>query len=80
MSDFVFLFRSSEAAQAEHGGPQKSGGAKWKATERRLRRLERDGLACSTGRQRGGEGSFEAATYFALDAAPAMDTNHGQRV
>lgn len=35
----------SEAAQAEHGAPQKAGSAPWKRTERRLRTLVRDELA-----------------------------------
>lgn len=61
----------AQAAQAEHGSPQKPGGAAFKRTERRLRRLVRDGLAVS---RSGGAGSFTAATYYAADA---MDTPHG---
>lgn len=57
----------SEAAQAEHGSPQKAGSAKWKRTERRLRSLVRDGLAEHHGRDAiGGEGRYSS-----------MDTPHG---
>jgi hypothetical protein len=57
----------SEAAQAEHGGPQSSGNAKWKKTERRLRALVNSGHARHEPRVMvGGEGR-----YF------SMDTLHG---
>lgn len=53
----------SDAAQAEHGSPQKTGSASWKRTERRLRALVRDGHATHQKQAAvGGE-----ARYFAVD-------------
>jgi len=61
----------SDAAQAEHGSPQKPGSAPWKRTERRLRRLVQDNLATHLPQQiRGTEGRYFAA------AAP-VDTPRG---
>lgn len=63
----------SEAAQAEHGSPQKSGGAKWKATERRLRRLDRDDLARYEPRGHGDAGQLTAGRYYATDVPATLD-------
>ena len=74
---------ASEAAHAEHAAPQKSGGAAWKKTERRLRRLVADGYARVDARQRT-NGSFDGAKYWptdpALEALLTMDIDHGQGV
>ena len=43
------------AAQAHHGAPQTVGSAKWKKTERKLRRLVLDGRAASTGQRQVGQ-------------------------
>lgn len=71
----------ADAAQAEHGAPQKSGSGAWKKTERRLRRLVADGHVNSDGRGRT-DGTFTGARYWpgdhAMDALVAMDTAHGQ--
>lgn len=65
----------AEAAQAEHGGVQASGNAKWKKTERRLRTLVRNGLATADDDQdRGGEGRFGAKRYRAVDTGFTVDT------
>jgi replicative DNA helicase len=66
----------ADAAQAEHGSPQKTGGSAWKRTERRMRALVRDGHATTTGRARVGE----PARYYPMEALIAMDTPHGQGV
>ncbi|HQZ36176.1 MAG TPA: AAA family ATPase [Ilumatobacteraceae bacterium] len=60
----------ADAAQAEHGAPQKAGSAPFKRTERRFRKLVIDGLAKVTG---GGVGTFTAAHYY---PTPTMDTPH----
>jgi replicative DNA helicase len=52
-----------EAARAEHGEGMKSGGKEWKRTERRLRRLVKEGLARHD--PQGGVGG--EARYFAVD-------------
>lgn len=56
----------AQTAQAEHGVVVSSGSAKWKKTERRLRRLVLDGLAVCTGRVQGTDGAFSAGTYTPL--------------
>lgn len=61
----------AEAAQAEHGAPQKPGGAAFKRTERRFRRLVTDGRAVAVG---GGAGTFTATHYHPVTT---MDTPHG---
>lgn len=61
----------AEAAQAEHGAPQKPGNAPWKRTERRFRKLVVDGLAVSVG---GGAGTFTATRYHPVTT---MDMPHG---
>lgn len=63
----------AEAAQAEHGQPVKAGGRDYKRTERRLRRLERDGLARREGQSQGSGGTFTAARYYAVDSFPTVD-------
>ena len=70
----------SEAAQAEHGAPQKTGSAPWKRTERRLRTLVRDGLAVHKERAAVGlEGRFYAMDT-SMDKAllPGSGHAHGQ--
>lgn len=58
----------AEAAQAEHGKPIKSTSKEWKATERRLRGLVRDGLATTTGGQgRSADGTFDTVRYHAVE-------------
>lgn len=67
----------AEAAQAEHGAPVTAGNAKWKRTERRLKRLERDGYAVRTGQAQGSGGRFDASRYVAVDASFTVDTHRG---
>jgi replicative DNA helicase len=52
----------AEAVQAHHGNPQKPGNSKWKQTERRLRRLVRDGSATTAAQP----GVGQSARYTAV--------------
>lgn len=67
----------ADAAQAEHGAPQKSGSARWKRTERRLRRLVVDGLARHETGGRDESGQVEPGRYHAAEPAAAVDTHRG---
>lgn len=67
----------AEVAQAEHGAPVTAGSAKWKRTERRLKRLERDELAVKIGQSQGAGGRFDASKYVAVDAPLTVDTHRG---
>jgi hypothetical protein len=67
----------AEAAQAEHGDVQKPGGARWKQTERRLRRLVREQHATHEPRTRS-DGQFSEGRYYVADVLITMDTAHGQ--
>ncbi len=62
----------ADAAQAEHGAPQKPGSAPYKRTERRLRRLVLDGRAQASST---GTGTFQGTRYHPITP---MDTPHGQ--
>jgi hypothetical protein len=70
----------AQAAQAEHGGPQAPGNAKWKKTERRLRALVKAGLARKDDRPKVGEpGLYHAVEVSNLDSL-AMDNPVGHGV
>lgn len=65
----------AETAQAEHGQPVKSGGKEYKRTERKLRRLERDGHATRDAQGQTDGGRFSEARFYAVDGLPAtVDT------
>lgn len=56
----------AQAAQAEHAVIVSAGSAKWKRTERRLRRLVKDGLAVATGQATADDGRFGTVKYAPL--------------
>jgi hypothetical protein len=58
----------AETAQAEHGAPHKTGSAPWKRTERRLRKLARDGLAIPKDHGRAADGTFHPTRFYATDS------------
>lgn len=67
----------SEVVQAEHGGPQTPGGAKWKRTERRMRRLVADGHARAEGQTKASDGRVSPSRYYAVDTLATVDTHRG---
>lgn len=64
----------AEAAQAEHATVIRSADARWKRTERKLRRLVAVGFAVRSGAQERGEDSaFGVVRYYAAEHAPTLD-------
>lgn len=67
----------ADTAQAEHGTTVKTGSAHYKRTDRRLRRLERDGHAEKVADTSTSGGQFGAVRYVATgltDTVPTVDT------
>lgn len=70
----------AQAARAEHAREVKSGGKEWKRTERRLRRLVRDGLVQVHGQSTTSTGQFGASRYVTVDASLTVDTTVDKEV